>query len=273
MSPPPRRDRWRRPCALCTTHRRGCHAQSTCCRDPPDRPATSHSRGRWQTGWPSGSSAARARPGERLTEPRLAELAGVSRSPVREALRILASEGLVEITPRHGAQVARVGARDARELYRMPTAAGTALRLSGGAGDHAGRCRRAGRDPRGDGGGRGRRAALPRRERRVLPLARAALPERAAARVRGAHLEQVAALLEHLRARRRLQRRVAYRALSPARGGACRGPGRRGGRRRSDPGARAQRVALDVRARHELHRRRRRSDRRDGGRAAAAGGP
>jgi DNA-binding GntR family transcriptional regulator len=57
-------------------------------------------------------------PGERLTEPRLAELAGVSRSPVREALRILASEGLVEITPRHGAQVARVGPRDARELYQ-----------------------------------------------------------------------------------------------------------------------------------------------------------
>jgi DNA-binding GntR family transcriptional regulator len=56
-------------------------------------------------------------PGERLTEPRLAELAGVSRSPVREALRILASEGLVEITPRHGAHVARVGARDACELY------------------------------------------------------------------------------------------------------------------------------------------------------------
>src|SRR3954451_8602846 len=56
-------------------------------------------------------------PGERLTEPRLAELAGVSRSPVREALRILASEGLVDITPRHGAQVAHVGARDARELY------------------------------------------------------------------------------------------------------------------------------------------------------------
>jgi DNA-binding GntR family transcriptional regulator len=56
-------------------------------------------------------------PGERLTEPRLADLAGVSRSPVREALRILASEGLVEITPRHGARVAHVGARDARELY------------------------------------------------------------------------------------------------------------------------------------------------------------
>jgi DNA-binding GntR family transcriptional regulator len=56
-------------------------------------------------------------PGERLTEPGVAELAGVSRSPVREALRILASEGLVEITPRHGAHVAYVGVRDARELY------------------------------------------------------------------------------------------------------------------------------------------------------------
>jgi DNA-binding GntR family transcriptional regulator len=56
-------------------------------------------------------------PGERLTEPRLAELAGVSRSPVREALRILEGEGLVEITPRHGARVTHVGVRDARELY------------------------------------------------------------------------------------------------------------------------------------------------------------
>ena len=56
-------------------------------------------------------------PGERLTEPRIAELAGVSRSPVREALRILAGEGLVEITPRHGARVTHVGVRDAQELY------------------------------------------------------------------------------------------------------------------------------------------------------------
>lgn len=58
-----------------------------------------------------------AAPGERLTEPRIAELAGVSRSPVREALRILAGEGLVEITPRHGARVTHVGVRDARQLY------------------------------------------------------------------------------------------------------------------------------------------------------------
>lgn len=56
-------------------------------------------------------------PGTRLTEKKLAEQAGVSRSPVREALRILAGEGLVELVPRFGAQVARVGVEDVRELY------------------------------------------------------------------------------------------------------------------------------------------------------------
>jgi DNA-binding GntR family transcriptional regulator len=56
-------------------------------------------------------------PGERLAETKLAELAGVSRSPVREALRILSQEGLVELVPRIGAQVASIGATDASELY------------------------------------------------------------------------------------------------------------------------------------------------------------
>ena len=56
-------------------------------------------------------------PGARLTETKVAELAGVSRSPVREALRLLAADGLVEILPRIGAQVARVGPDDARSLY------------------------------------------------------------------------------------------------------------------------------------------------------------
>jgi DNA-binding GntR family transcriptional regulator len=50
-------------------------------------------------------------PGSRLTETKLAELAGVSRSPV------LAGEGLVDLVPRFGAQVARVGVDDVRELY------------------------------------------------------------------------------------------------------------------------------------------------------------
>jgi DNA-binding GntR family transcriptional regulator len=56
-------------------------------------------------------------PGERLVESKLAELAGVSRSPVREALRILAREGLVEIVPRIGAQVVEIGSHDVRDLY------------------------------------------------------------------------------------------------------------------------------------------------------------
>lgn len=45
-------------------------------------------------------------PGERLTEDRLAADFGVSRNPVREALRIVATEGFVEMVPRRGAFVA-----------------------------------------------------------------------------------------------------------------------------------------------------------------------
>ena len=56
-------------------------------------------------------------PGTRLTETKLAEEAGVSRSPVREALRLLQSEGLVDIVPRYGAQVAFIGIADVEELY------------------------------------------------------------------------------------------------------------------------------------------------------------
>jgi DNA-binding GntR family transcriptional regulator len=71
-------------------------------------------------------------PGARLAEVKLAELAGVSRSPVREALRLLAAEGLVELVPRIGALVAEVSLDDVRELYacRMllePVAAGLAV--------------------------------------------------------------------------------------------------------------------------------------------------
>jgi DNA-binding GntR family transcriptional regulator len=72
-------------------------------------------------------------PGARLAETKLAELAGVSRSPVREALRLLAGEGLVELVPRLGAQVAQVSPADVRDLYacRMllePAAARLAVR-------------------------------------------------------------------------------------------------------------------------------------------------
>lgn len=44
-------------------------------------------------------------PGERLSEPLLAQELGVSRTPVREALMRLAEEGLVELVPGRGARV------------------------------------------------------------------------------------------------------------------------------------------------------------------------
>ncbi len=47
----------------------------------------------------------RLRPGERLMEIHLSELLGVSRTPVREAIRQLETEGLVIMVPRHGAYV------------------------------------------------------------------------------------------------------------------------------------------------------------------------
>jgi DNA-binding GntR family transcriptional regulator len=56
-------------------------------------------------------------PGARLKETTVARRAGVSRSPVREALRILQGEGLVDIAPRYGAVVAHIGVADVRELY------------------------------------------------------------------------------------------------------------------------------------------------------------
>ena len=58
-------------------------------------------------------------PGERLVEERLAEEMGVSRIPVREAIRALASEGFVELTARRGASVARLSVREARETIEL----------------------------------------------------------------------------------------------------------------------------------------------------------
>jgi DNA-binding GntR family transcriptional regulator len=58
-------------------------------------------------------------PGDRLVEERLAHDLGVSRNPVREAIRKLAAEGLVVITARRGAVVAGVSAQEARETIEV----------------------------------------------------------------------------------------------------------------------------------------------------------
>lgn len=64
----------------------------------------------------------RFKPGERLVEDRIARLFGVSRNPVREALKILRSEGLVEITPRRGASVAALSLEEAQEVIELRAA-------------------------------------------------------------------------------------------------------------------------------------------------------
>lgn len=59
------------------------------------------------------------KPGERLVEGRLADELGVSRNPVREAIRALASEGLIEVTARRGAAVATMTEHEARETIEV----------------------------------------------------------------------------------------------------------------------------------------------------------
>jgi len=59
------------------------------------------------------------KPGERLVEMQLAEEMQISRFPIREALRYLEKEGLVETKPFKGTHVARFTERDMEELYSL----------------------------------------------------------------------------------------------------------------------------------------------------------
>jgi DNA-binding GntR family transcriptional regulator len=56
-------------------------------------------------------------PGRPLREVSLAAELGVSRNTLREILLVLASEGLVQHVPHHGARVVQLGVRDARDIY------------------------------------------------------------------------------------------------------------------------------------------------------------
>jgi DNA-binding GntR family transcriptional regulator len=58
-------------------------------------------------------------PGTPLSELWLVERTGASRTPVREALRRLAAEGLVDLVPRQGARVSRVSAAGIRDLFQF----------------------------------------------------------------------------------------------------------------------------------------------------------
>ena len=58
-------------------------------------------------------------PGSWIDELRLAEEYGISRTPLREALKVLAAEGLVTMKVRRGAYVTEVSERDLREVYHL----------------------------------------------------------------------------------------------------------------------------------------------------------
>lgn len=58
-------------------------------------------------------------PGQRLFETRLARRLGVSRAPIREAIRVLEREGLLESVPRRGVTVVVLRQKDVREVYGL----------------------------------------------------------------------------------------------------------------------------------------------------------
>ena len=59
------------------------------------------------------------KPGERLMEIKLANRLGVSRTPIREAIRMLELEGLVVMIPRKGAQVAEITEKDLKDVLEV----------------------------------------------------------------------------------------------------------------------------------------------------------
>jgi len=59
------------------------------------------------------------KPGERLMEIHLADKLGVSRTPIREAIRQLELEGLVVMVPRRGAQVAHITSKNMSEVLEV----------------------------------------------------------------------------------------------------------------------------------------------------------
>ena len=59
------------------------------------------------------------KPGERLMEIQLANKLGVSRTPIREAIRKLELEGLVLMMPRKGAEVAEITEKNLRDVLEV----------------------------------------------------------------------------------------------------------------------------------------------------------
>lgn len=98
-------------------------------REPPDLPGADLD-GRGRIARPSLHEAivtrvrdmvieGRLAPGSRIHEGRLGEELGVSRTPLREALKYLASEGLLELSPGRGALVRQFSAKDVQDALAV----------------------------------------------------------------------------------------------------------------------------------------------------------
>lgn len=61
----------------------------------------------------------RLAPGVKLNERELCEMLGISRTPLREALKVLAAEGLIDISPNRGASVSRMSTAEIREMFEL----------------------------------------------------------------------------------------------------------------------------------------------------------
>lgn len=74
----------------------------------------------------------RIRPGERLNESNLTHVFALSRTPIREGLRILEAEGLVTLEPRRGAYVRTLSPTELREIFEVRLMFETHAILQGG---------------------------------------------------------------------------------------------------------------------------------------------
>ncbi|MFK0033593.1 GntR family transcriptional regulator [Pseudomonas monteilii] len=59
------------------------------------------------------------KPGIKINERELCEVLGISRTPLREALKVLAMEGLIELRPNRGARVAQMSDVEIRETFEL----------------------------------------------------------------------------------------------------------------------------------------------------------